>query len=250
MKRKLCVGFICLISVCSLIIMANKAQAAAFKLKSSSMVLLDQGKTSRIRVVCKGKAKYRSSNKKIVRVSARGIITARRKGKARIAVSYKRKTLWIDVFVRGKKHKETGPYPPQLTKTVMKKVIGIKRPSSNKIIAKSFVITSNKKKYTLYFLNLAYKGQVSVTWNGYEVQKKGTVKSLLSRLVSDKIWAVNKAGTIECDHFSQPYWIINDSRKKQVVTCKLRAFTRDTFYYSPYGLIVTLEDTRNQITIR
>lgn len=267
-------------------------------LTSASHVVLKAGETSKIRanVVPKtadGTLTYKSLDEAIVKVNKAGKISAVDAGLTYIDVITKGKTQKgkklkkrVLVYVSDKTVELPKPVIPEKTDLVLKDntvvennpdevpvpaptskptqtleqaIAAIPTPDARTLLAASFVITSGEKTSTIYFLNRAYEGDVSLSVDGVLLQGSGKVTSLLARLESEVAvllqgpFFTDSEGTsrrvfrIGRDQETDP-WVIQN--RQAATRYSLSAYANDTFYGTPYGLIVADGDTLTKIQLK
>lgn len=151
------------------------------------------------------------------------------------------------------------PPTAQPAQTLEQCIAAIEPPGPQTLQAASFVVSSQGRTSTLYFLNKSYAGNVSLVIDGVQLQGAGSVESLLAGL-QQEVGAVLKgpyftgADGISRRIFrigrksgSEP-WVIQNRRDNTVYSFYVMAV--DTAYGTPYGLIVADGDTSAHIAVQ
>lgn len=234
----------------------------SIKLLSANSIILKKNQTSQIRAVILPKAvlktgiTYRVLTPTVASVSKAGVLTAKKEGTSKIEISSvgvtkekKRHKVVVTVHVlkEGDNQLSQTPFIPP-SYLLEGKVKNIVPPSKTQLVAATFVISDSKNKSTLYFLNKAYTGTVSITLNGKSTNQNSSVTGILATLEKEYGAMINTAGTIQVGRKTgEDWWTISDL--ELLKTYKLRAWTSDTLYGSPYGLIIMRGDTTNECKI-
>lgn len=147
--------------------------------------------------------------------------------------------------------------PP--ARTLEQYIAEIQPPGPQTLQAASFVVSSQGRISTLYFLNKAYAGKVSLVIDGVLLQGAGSVEDLLTGL-QQEVGVVLKGPYYTSEggsrrrvfrigrSSSEEPWVIRNRRDNTVYSFYVMAV--DTVYGTPYGLIVADGDTSARIAVQ
>lgn len=154
---------------------------------------------------------------------------------------------------------EQPPVTDPPAQTLEQCIAAIQPPGPQTLQAASFVVSSQGRISTLYFLNKSYAGNVSLVIDGVLLQGAGSVDGLLAEL-QQEVGAVLKGPYYTSEggsrrrvfrigrkSSSEP-WVIQNRRDNTVYSFYVMAV--DTVYGTPYGLIVADGDTSARIAVQ
>lgn len=146
--------------------------------------------------------------------------------------------------------------PPQ---TLQEYIAAIPAPGPEKLLAARFVVSSQGRVSTLYFLNRSYTGNVSLVIDGVVLQGSGSVSSLMSSLQNEVATVLKGPYYTDADgnsrrifrigrgSSSEP-WVIQNRRDNTAYSFYAQAV--DSVYGTPYSLLVADGDTGAHIVLR
>lgn len=119
---------------------------------------------------------------------------------------------------------------------------------SGKLVVYKTTAGTGADMKTLYFINKTYSGDITIGIDKYEYSCSKSSNILLTGLQSSIATKVNGSKTICISRYSaDDYWRIEELKEQKKYY--LKAYLRDTAYYSKYGLIITKGNTLESIDI-
>lgn len=146
--------------------------------------------------------------------------------------------------------------PPQ---TLQEYIAAIPSPGPEKLLAARFLVSSQGRTSTLYFLNKSYVGNVSLVVDGVTLQGAGSVSSLMSRLQTEVATVLEGPYFTDADgnsrrifrigrESSSDPWVIQNRRDNTAYSLYVQA--EDTIYGTPYSLLIADGDTGEHIVLK
>lgn len=146
--------------------------------------------------------------------------------------------------------------PPQ---TLADYIAAIPSPGPEKLLAARFLVSSQGKTSTLYFLNKSYVGNVSLVIDGITLQGAGSVNSLMLSLQTEVATVLKGPYYTDADgnsrrifrigrESSSDPWMIQNRRDNTAYSFYVRA--EDTIYGTPYSLLIADGDTGTHIVLK
>lgn len=240
------------------------------RLLSAASVTLEPGDTSRIQASVTGKKvyskqlTYRSEDKKIATVSAKGKITAKAGGLTRIIVQSKavnsrgkKEKVSVAVYVQGNTDTREVPLPSgeavlstSPSVTLQEAVNKIPAPDTATLVASTMVVKDNAQTRTLYFLNKEYQGQMKLSVFGHMLSSSRTVPEALSAIATTGAKQyISEQGVrvLYAESYYGQCMVQNLATKEKVW---FQVYPEDSAYGSAYALIVAQGDTRNIVSVQ
>ena len=248
---------------------------------------ITEGKSFRLKAkgkAAKGRLKWRSSNKKIASVTAKGKVTAKKTGKVKITVqSVKKPSLKAVCTVTVKKKKmavptesskpdssaapvpiSTSPAPatagvssaPQVTQEppAPTATVSLVPADPSTLVVSTSLVEKDGMTMTAYLINKQYYGNITVCLNGKTYTKKTSGRNLLFMLATGATGGtpeVNHDGTIRVSRESTDleYWTVEDLELQK--TYYLKGDLQNTIDPSvaDCGVVYVQGDVRSDVQI-
>lgn len=248
---------------------------------------ITEGKSFRLKAkgkAAKGRLKWRSSNKKIASVTAKGKVTAKKTGKVKITVqSVKKPSLKAVCTVTVKKKKmavptesskpdssaapvsiSTSPAPatagvssaPQVTQEppAPTATVSLVPADPSTLVVSTSLVEKDGMTMTAYLINKQYYGNITVCLNGKTYTKKTSGRNLLFTLATGATGGtpeVNHDGTIRVSRESTDleYWTVEDLELQK--TYYLKGDLQNTIDPSvaDCGVVYVQGDVRSDVQI-
>ncbi len=139
------------------------------------------------------------------------------------------------------------PTPTKAPQTVDEYIKTLVPDSNNPLVAQ-FVVSDGASERTIYLLNKSYTGKMQLRIDDYTYEGSENVAKLLNSLENERMIVVNNAGTVRVGRRSkETLWTV-----EFLQTGKIYQFSgkvNDTIYGSPYGIVIGMGNTLNNIKI-
>ena len=282
----------CILLVIALLCQFNAASSVCHAGKkalwlNTTKKTISVGKSFRLKAkgkAAKGRLKWRSSNKKIASVTAKGKVTAKKTGKVKITVqSVKKPSLKAVCTVTVKKKKTSEPAgsskpdssaaPAPISTSPAAATAGVssapqvtQEPAAptatvspvpadvSTLVVSTSLVEKNGMTMTAYLINKQYYGNITVCLNGKTYTKKTSGRNLLFTLATGATGGtpeVNHDGTIRVSRESTDleYWTVEDLELQK--TYYLKGDLQNTIDPSvaDCGVVYVQGDVRSDVQI-
>lgn len=219
----------------------------------------------------KGKLRWKSNNKKIASVNAKGMVTGKKAGKTKITVHYagqKRKAVCVVTVTKKASPKHSTAPAPAGTETsrpaaTAKPSTATEAPTaastpavsatpvdSSIFVVSTKVVEVKGETMTAYVINKRYYGDMILRFNGKEYKQKDTGRKLITLFATGVTTRENSSKTIRVSRTSKDEdWTIQDLEAGK--TYYMRADRQNTIdpAWEDCGVIFLKGDVRSEFEI-
>ena len=139
------------------------------------------------------------------------------------------------------------PTPTKAPQTVDEYIKTLVPDSNNPLVAQ-FVVSDGASERTIYLLNKSYTGKMQLRIDDYTYEGSENVAKLLNSLENERMIVVNNAGTVRVGRRSkETLWTVEFLKTGKIY--EFSGKVNDTIYGSPYGIVIGMGNTLNNIKI-